>query len=74
MKGRNKPCNWTGIMNNHIFLFTLLSGGGGGHPRPVLEMHIDTYRYIPQCLKILYHKFMFPNKNETFIPLVVSWI
>lgn len=37
-------------MNNHIFLFTLLSGGGGGHPRPVLEMHIDTYRYIPQLM------------------------
>lgn len=61
-------------MNNHIFLLTLLFGGGrgGGHPRPVLEMHIDTYRYIPQCLKILCRKFMFPNKNETFIPLVVS--
>lgn len=58
-------------MNNHIFLLTLLFGGGG-HPRPVREMHIYTYRYIPQCLKILYHKFMFPNKNETFNPLVVS--
>lgn len=39
-------------MNNHIFLLTLLfgGGGGGGHPRPVLEMHIDTYRYIPQLM------------------------
>lgn len=41
-------------MNNHIFLLTLLFGGGkggGGHPRPVSRgMHIDTYRYIPQLM------------------------